>query len=88
MPFKGVLDTVPYEHVAYRSWVFRSVGYGHGELEWKQIVSALRTIGYDYVISIEHEDSLASPDEGIQKAISVLKNAVLFEIPTKPWWAD
>lgn len=88
LPFKGVLDTVPYDKVAHRSWVFRSVGYGHGELEWKQIISALRTIGYDYVISIEHEDALASPDEGIQKAISVLKNAVLFEETGKPWWTD
>ena len=40
------------------------VGWGHDELEWKQIVSALRLAGYDYVMSIEHEDALASVDEG------------------------
>jgi sugar phosphate isomerase/epimerase len=68
-----VLDTVPYDQVEKRSWVFRQVGYGHGELEWKQIVSALRAFGYDHVISVEHEDALTSPDEGIKKAISVLK---------------
>ena len=38
---------------------------GHDELEWKRIVSALRLAGYDYVVSIEHEDALASIDEGL-----------------------
>ncbi|MEM6428481.1 MAG: sugar phosphate isomerase/epimerase [Deinococcota bacterium] len=88
LPIKGVLDTVPYDQVAKRSWVFRSVGYGHGVLEWKQIISALRTVGYDGAISIEHEDALASPDEGLQKAIATLKEALLFEPAGAAWWAD
>lgn len=86
LPLNGVLDTTPYEKVAERSWVFRSVGYGHGELEWRQIVSALRTVGYDGAISIEHEDSLASTEEGLRKAIGVLKNAILSEQPGAAWW--
>lgn len=88
LPLKGVLDTSPYENVAERSWVFRSVGYGHGELEWKQIISALRTVGYDGAISIEHEDALASPDEGFQKAVAVLKNVLFFEPAGEAWWTN
>ena len=42
--------------------MFRTVGWGHDELAWKQMVSALRLAGYDYVMSIEHEDALASVD--------------------------
>ena len=53
--------------MAERSWLFRSVGWGHDELEWKRIVSALRLSGYDYVMSIEHEDALASVDEGLRR---------------------
>ena len=87
MAIKGVLDTTPYDRVAERSWVFRSVGYGHDALEWKRIVSALRTVGYDHVISIEHEDALASPDEGLRKAVEVLKGAVLTEPVGNAWWA-
>lgn len=87
LPLKGVLDTVPYGQVAERSWVFRSVGYGHGELLWRQLVSALRTVGYDHVLSIEHEDALASPDEGLKKAVGVLKSAVLSEPAGEAWWA-
>ncbi len=88
LPIKGVLDTAPYDEVAKRSWIFRSVGYGHGALEWKQIVSALRTVGYDFVVSIEHEDALASPDEGLSKAVAMLKEVLLLEPMVKPWWTD
>ena len=88
LPLKGVLDTVPYDQVENRSWVFRSVGYGHGALEWKRIISALRTVGYDGVISVEHEDALASPDEGLRKAVETLKGAVLAEPVGKAWWTE
>ena len=30
-----------------RSWIFRSVGYGHPVEWWKDFVSTLRAIGYD-----------------------------------------
>src|ERR1035437_582934 len=60
----GVLDVTPYEDVAHRAWVFRTVGYGHGVEFWKTLVSALRVVGYDHVLSIEHEDSLMSKEEG------------------------
>jgi sugar phosphate isomerase/epimerase len=83
----GVLDTKPYSKLPQRSWTFRTVGYGHDLLTWRSIVSALRLSGYDYVLSIEHEDPLASIDEGLGKAISFLKDVLLFEQPTKMWWA-
>jgi sugar phosphate isomerase/epimerase len=38
----GVLDVKSYRQMSERSWLFRSVGWGHDELEWKRIVSALR----------------------------------------------
>ena len=63
----GVIDTKSYRRMTERSWLFRSVGWGHDELEWKRIVSALRLAGYDYVMSIEHEDALASVDEGLRR---------------------
>jgi sugar phosphate isomerase/epimerase len=83
----GVLDLEPYDAVAKRSWVFRSVGDGHDALFWKRFVSALRVAGYDHVLSIEHEDSLASTDEGLTRAIGTLKQAILREEPTAMWWA-
>jgi sugar phosphate isomerase/epimerase len=83
----GVLDLEPYDDVANRSWVFRSVGDGHDVLFWKRFVSALRVVGYDHVLSIEHEDSLASTDDGLTRAIGTLKPAMLAEPATAMWWA-
>ncbi len=82
----GVLDTKPYGDEINRSWVFRSVGYGNDETYWKDIISNLRMVGYDYAISIEHEDSLMSQNEGFTKAIDMLKRAVIKEEPCTMWW--
>jgi len=83
----GVLDTKPYGDVLDRSWTFRTVGYGHGHDTWKAIISMLRMVGYDYVMSIEHEDSLASTREGFEKAVEFLKECLLEEPPAEMWWA-
>lgn len=82
----GVIDTKCYRRLGERSWLFRSVGWGHDALEWKRIVSALRVAGYDYVLSIEHEDALASIDEGLGAAVDLLSEVVLREPPAEPWW--
>jgi sugar phosphate isomerase/epimerase len=82
----GVLDAKSYAQMKERSWLFRSVGWGHDELEWKRIVSALRLAGYDDVISIEHEDALASIDEGLGSAVNFLSRVLLSEPPTVAWW--
>ncbi|MGH2699094.1 MAG: sugar phosphate isomerase/epimerase family protein [Actinomycetota bacterium] len=83
----GVLDTKGYDKLLERSWLFRTVGYGHGEKTWRDIVSVLRAVGYDYVMSIEHEDALASIDEGLTKAVRLLQNVLLAEKPVDMWWA-
>ena len=83
----GVLDIRHYGDEALRSWIFRTVGYGHDAGVWKDIISSLRMAGYDDVISIEHEDSLMSPLEGLQKAISFLKQVLIFEEAGPIYWA-
>jgi len=83
----GVLDTKHYGDEIHRSWIFRTVGYVHGEDFWRDFVSTLRLIGYDGVLSIEHEDSLMSTNEGFQKAVAFLKNILLAEKPGGMWWA-
>ena len=85
---KGVLDTTSYGDVADRSWLFRSVGYGHGEAHWKDVVSTLRMVGYDGALSIEHEDDLTSTREGLEKAVDVLQRAVFRTQPGTPFHGD
>ena len=83
----GVLDTKNYGEILERSWVFRTVGYGHGKEFWNDIISTLKAIGYDGAISIEHEDALMTPLEGLEKAITFLKDSIIFESAGEMWWA-
>lgn len=82
----GVLDTKPYGDEINRSWIFRSVGYGNDASYWKDIISNLRLVGYDYAISIEHEDSLMSQDEGLTKAVEMLKGVLITQKTGEMWW--
>ena len=83
----GNLDTKSYGDILERSWVFRSVGYGHGIEWWKDFVSNLRMVGYDHVLSIEHEDGLMTSMEGLRKALDVLKIAIIDEPAGQMFWA-
>jgi sugar phosphate isomerase/epimerase len=82
----GVLDTKVYTDEVHRSWIFRTVGYGHGPEFWRALISELRLAGYDGALSIEHEDSLMSVNEGFTKAVSFLKQSVITEQPGGAWW--
>ena len=83
----GVLDTKSYGDLKHRSWLFRTVGFGNGEAYWRDIISALKLAGYDYAVSIEHEDALMSKTEGLEKAASFLKPLLIAETAGKMWWA-
>jgi sugar phosphate isomerase/epimerase len=83
----GVLDTKSYRDEKNRSWLFRTVGYGHGREFWTDFVSTLQMVGYDDVLSIEHEDSLMSIDEGLTKAAQFLNQILIKEKLTEMWWA-
>ncbi len=87
LPRAGVLDTKNYTDERNRSWIFRTVGYGHGEEWWREFVSTLRMFGYDYVLSIEHEDSLMAAEEGLSKAAAFLNGLAIKEQPGAAWWA-
>ena len=86
LPLTGVLDTKSYTDERNRSWIFRTCGYGHDSGWWKEFASTLRMFGYDYVLSIEHEDSLLSPEEGLSRAASFLHQVVMKEKPAAAWW--
>ena len=68
-----------------RAWEFRTVGYGHGELFWREFVSVLRAIGYDDVVSIEHEDRYMEPFEGLEKAVELLERVTLNKPAVSSW---
>lgn len=83
----GVLDGKNYTRELERSWIFRTVGYGHDALVWKDIVTNLRLVGYDHVLSIEHEDSVMSGAEGLKKAVAFLRGVVIAQPKGEAYWA-
>ena len=84
----GVLDTKHYSDELNRAWVFRTVGWGNNETYWRDLASNLRLCGYDRVLSIEHEDSVMTIDEGLRKAVEFLKPMIMEEEkPGKMSWA-
>jgi sugar phosphate isomerase/epimerase len=83
----GNLDVKSYGDISGRSWVFRSVGYGHSQEWWNDFVTNLRMVGYDWVLSIEHEDGMMSTKEGLTKALQTLEIAVVKEKPGPMFWA-
>ncbi|MBE6183372.1 sugar phosphate isomerase/epimerase family protein [Heyndrickxia ginsengihumi] len=82
----GLLDMQPYNNVQTRSWSFRSVGYGHGIKDWSDMMSALRLYGYDYVVSIEHEDPIMSIEEGFSRAVQNLQTVLIEDKLENMWW--
>jgi len=83
----GVLDTKHYKEEMKRSWIFRTVGYGNPRRVWCDFVSALRMVGYDGALSIEHEDSLMTAQEGLEKGIRFLQSIVLSQPKGAVTWA-
>ncbi len=73
----GVLDTRAPTNVAERSWNYVTLGYGHGETWWKEFCATLKMVGYDDVLSIEHEDMALPPLEGVRKSVHLLENCAV-----------
>jgi sugar phosphate isomerase/epimerase len=78
----GVIDTTPGDQFQRRSWNYVTLGYGHGEEWWRGFCAALAAVGYDDVLSIEHEDFMLSPIEGVEKTVALL-DAVMFNRPRR-----
>lgn len=75
----SLLETKLVAGPAARSWSYVTLGYGQDELWWKQFCYRLRLVGYDDVLSIEHEDPLLSRREGIQKSVDLLQRCIAVE---------
>ena len=80
--FNGLIETLPGDQFQARAWNYITLGYGHGEQWWRQFCAALAAVGYDDVLSIEHEDFIMTPIEGVEKSVSFLKD-VAFNLPSR-----
>lgn len=65
---KGVLD------FAQRSWNFAIPGYGHDERWWREFFVTLKMVGYDGVLSIEHEDYTLNTFDALKRSSALVRN--------------
>ena len=49
-------------------------------------MTALLEVGYNYVLSYEHEDPVMSREDGCEKCIEFLKPLVIKSPLEKVWW--
>lgn len=52
-------------------WRYRIPGWGG--INWRTYITALREVGYNYVLSIEHEDQFFGPEDGLIKGKKFLE---------------
>ena len=70
------IDTKPVSQLRERSWSYVTLGYGHDIHWWKEFCGLLRLVGYDDVLSIEHEDLLLPPLDGVRKSVALLREVI------------
>jgi len=78
----STIETIPGDRFQERSWNYVTLGYGHGEAWWAEFMATLAAVGYDDVLSIEHEDFMMSPVEGMEKSVALL-DRVAFNRPRR-----
>jgi Sugar phosphate isomerases/epimerases len=67
-----------------RGFRFRVPGWG--DVNWRRVLTALASVGYDYVLSYEHEDPVMSREDGCEKAIEYLRPLVIKKRLDQVWW--
>jgi len=55
-------------------WRYRIPGWG--QINWRAYITALREVGYDYVLSIEHEDPFFGYEDGLIKGGKYLRELI------------
>jgi len=69
----GRIEIKPAEDAAHRAWNYVTLGYGQDEAWWRRFCRALREVGYDDVLSIEHEDMALPPIDGVAQSVALLR---------------
>ena len=86
MRINGPMGAESFDDELNRPWSFANIGLGHGADFWGPVLRTLRQVGYDGVVSIEHEDAKLDGVEGLKKAIATLRPLLPVEPAGTPHW--
>lgn len=83
---RGKFDPTSPGEYRDRSWTFTLPGWGHDEQTWREVITALRFVGYSGILSLEMESDYMEVEEGLLKAAAFIK-PMMIERPTgRLWW--
>ena len=83
---KGFTDSTYPTEPLERAYTFTIPGWGHDEKTWREVISTLRMIGYDDILSLEMESEYMNIQEGLEKAVAFLKPMIIEKPTGKRWW--
>ncbi len=72
----GRIEFKTNDRASERAWNYVTLGSGHDEGWWRKFCAALRAVGYDDVLSIEHEDMTMTPLEGVRRSVELLRRVI------------
>ena len=83
---QGMNNTTSARHPEDRSWNFTQVGWGHDEATWRKVITTLRFVGYNDILSLEMECEYMDVEEGLRKSADFIKPIMLEKpVGTKYW---
>ena len=83
LPTSGCTSTGSWRR-SDRGFRFRVPGWG--DVPWRRVITALAEVGYDYVLSYEHEDPILNAEDGCEKCIDFLRHLIVRKRLEKIWW--
>lgn len=72
----GILHLALGQPTGQWPWAFRTLGLGHDAFFWRQFADTLRYVGYAGPLSIEHEDNLLEPTDGVLRSVRILQECL------------
>jgi sugar phosphate isomerase/epimerase len=72
----GRIEIRPATDVVHRAWNYVTLGRGQDEAWWRRFCQALAAVGYDDVLSIEHEDMALPPLDGVARSVALLRRVI------------
>ena len=72
----GLLENLPVDKSAQRTWNYVAVGCGRDLKWWKEFFSVCRMMGYNGYVSLEMEDLTMSVEAGLKTSIDALNQTI------------
>ncbi|MCZ6676017.1 MAG: sugar phosphate isomerase/epimerase [Candidatus Poribacteria bacterium] len=83
---RGLFDSTDSLYPEQRSWAFTLPGWGHDEQTWREVITTLRFLGYEGILSLEMESEYIEIEEGLKKTAAFIRSMVLEQPKGPSWW--